>query len=140
MILHSSSSWTGSMYGTLEPGFFSISSSQSWVTFAIFGSCSRAFFSSQSIVTITPLAARRPESGVLCHSTLPRVGVGTPDFGETSRLLPPAAGCPFVTAREADEHENDQRQVQDLADEPQQVPGELLVLEGVPEPPLGIGN
>ena len=43
-----------------DPGFFSMSSSHSCVTAAMFGSCSRAFFSSQSIVTISPLAAWRP--------------------------------------------------------------------------------
>src|SRR5688500_16691061 len=60
-----------------------MSSSHSCVTAAMFGSCSRAFFSSQSIVTISPSAARRPKSGVLFHCTLLPVGVR----GE----IPPAA-------------------------------------------------
>src|SRR5688572_6993549 len=74
-----------------------MSSSHSCVTAAMFGSCSRAFFSSQSIVTISPSAARRPKSGVLFHCTLLPVWVR----GE----IPPAAaaGAPSVAAELAGE-------------------------------------
>src|SRR5919107_676904 len=79
-----------------------MSSSHSCVTAAMFGSCSRAFFSSQSIVTISPSAARRPESGVLFHCTL------LPDWvrGEIPWPAPEGAlSVPAELAGEAVAHE-----------------------------------